>query len=118
MERIVKTERAPLTAYQRFELLTGACRYPLPSFYSGYGSSETGRDGEAVDQYIGDQMKNDRIDNRELLLKLWDGEINELDVFGDVKPWLFITHADDEQPWAATMFDEPSPAARAKKSKR
>ena len=78
---------------------------------------ETGRDGEAVDQYIGDQMKNDRIDNRELLLKLWDGEINELDVFGDVKPWLFITHADDEQPWACSVFDYQPPAA-AKKAKR
>ena len=116
MERISKSERI-LTAYQRYELLTGECCYPLAPYYSGYGDAERGQNLEPVDQYITEQMKLDWLNNREVLLKLWNGEINERETFGDAKPWLHIVHGPVEQPWACSVFDDQSPAA-AKKAKR
>ena len=116
MERISKSERV-LTAYQRYELLTGECVYCLARFYSGYGDAERGQNLERVDQYITAEMQRDWEDNRELLLKLWNGEINERETFGDAKPWLHIIHGPDDLPWACSVFDDRPPAA-AKKAKR
>ena len=89
----------------------------MAPYYSGYGDAERGQNLEPVDQYITEQMKLDWLNNREVLLKLWNGEINERETFGDAKPWLHIVHGPVEQPWACSVFDDQSPAA-AKKAKR
>ena len=104
MERIAKSQRR-LTAYKRHELLSGVCTYPLPEFYSGYGDAAAGQNGEDLTPYITHEMKADWADNRELLLKLWRGEIDDQEIWHDAKPWLCLFPGAGELPWAARVFD-------------
>jgi len=92
-----------LTAYKRYELLTGEICYPAMN-YDGCGDG-TGTD---LDAFISDEMRQDWRANRKALLKLWaSGE----PVTG--RPWLFAC-GDGALPWAERVFiDQKEEEAKA-----
>ena len=107
--RIVQSEERTLSPYKIHELLIGICTYPLrlPHTYSGYGNPHCRNQDEDLAPYITDAMRRDWIANRDKLLKLWNGEATEKELFGHVpKPWLNHSHEPDERPWASEMFDD------------
>jgi hypothetical protein len=103
MATIVRHKRRPrqLGPYRRHELLTGEIVYP-DFGYTGYGNGKSA----AVADFIGAEMKNDWIENRDELIKFWkSGEYTTPDIFPDSRPWLFVCGSPDTLPWAAEQFD-------------
>ncbi|MBR0730375.1 hypothetical protein JQ595_16610 [Bradyrhizobium japonicum] len=91
--------RLQLCAYRRFELLTGQIM-PVVSGYTGYATGSSNN----LEDYISGQMSADWESNRDTLLAIWTGKLDEEAMFHDTLPWLSFGPR-SRPPWAATYLD-------------
>jgi len=101
-----------LTVDKAAELLSGEIFYAVIG-YSGYGDGESRR----VTDYISEEMRNDWLNNRTMLLEFWRSGRMLSEIFTDYcPPWLAADHGSpDTLPWASRVFDrddEPEPKRR------
>jgi hypothetical protein len=98
MERRQPGRGRELSAYRRYELLTGEIVYPALG-YDGYGDGA----GTDLSAFISDEMRADWKENRTALLKFWrSGE------YTNDKPWLFAC-SNGELPWAERRIVDNCP---------
>jgi hypothetical protein len=96
IKRRRRGSHAELTAYKRYELLTGEIKYPALG-YDGYGDMHD----NDLHGFIRDEMRTDWEAHREELIAFWQSGEYTKDLL-----WLFACGGPGQLPWAAKIFDK------------